>query len=74
MLFAALARAGERLTLPFFAKTCKSELIEITTIAIGMAWAFSFAGMHTTSVVEWIHEVVTRLGHTFDALHAKKVE
>ena len=39
-----------------------------------MAWAFSFAGMLATSVLEWIHEVVTHVGHTFDALQAQEVE
>ena len=75
-MFAALARAVERRLGGFaagvHANTYKSELIEIATTALGIAWAFSFAGMLTTSVLETIHEVVTHVGHTFDTLHAEK--
>ena len=48
-------------------------MIEIATAALGIGWAFSFAGMLTTSMLETIHEVVTHVGHTFDAFHAEKI-
>ena len=38
-----------------------------------MAWAFSFAGMLTTSVLETIHGVISHVGHTLDSLCAEKV-
>jgi len=73
----ALARAAERRLGPFSSlapvKTCKVDLAEISTAAVGIAWAFSFAGRLSTSVLETTHEAVTDIGHTLDALQAKKV-
>ena len=62
-----------RFTVREIAKTCKVDLIEIVTAVIGIAWAFNFARRLMNSVLERIHEVVTHVGHTFDALHAEQI-
>ena len=75
-LFHSLAKATERRLGRFAARelaiTCKSELAGIATAALGISWAFSFAGILTTSALETIREVITHVGYTFDALHAEK--
>ena len=55
------------------AKTGKPDLIETVATLLEVAWAFSFAGMLTTSLLETIHEIATHIGHACDALHVKTV-
>ena len=74
MLARAVKRRLGRFSAGGLAKTCKSDLIKIATAALGITWAFSFAGMLTTSVLETIREVAIHIvSHTFDALHAEKI-